>query len=197
MGAFSGFNNQITPCRNIDSCDDGPKYDGRTHSLPCKKNGLYKCPKCEGLCNTSQNFTAHIRFHYKNESPAERKRRTKAKYKNKSKLRLVNSEKNEAIRERNSRLVKKTEEETMVVAEQLEFYLKNNVETNVEGDVWIMEVVGGCPRKEQRRRRRSSPENPIGYVPVLVDGDVVRRRKGTKTSPEIVAGKSYRSSTQI
>ncbi|TXG73282.1 hypothetical protein EZV62_001861 [Acer yangbiense] len=65
MGAFSGFNNQITPYRNNDSSDDDSSDDG---------------PEISQLTSDS-----------KNESPAEKKRRIRAKYKNKSRLRLVNS----------------------------------------------------------------------------------------------------------
>lgn len=64
------------------------EYDGRTHSLPCKKYGPYKCPKCNGGFNTSQAFAAHMSSHYKYETGAERKRRLSARFK-KGNLRLV------------------------------------------------------------------------------------------------------------
>ncbi|KAJ4724129.1 C2H2-like zinc finger protein [Melia azedarach] len=56
-------------------------YDGRTHSLPFKKYGPYKCPKCSGEFDVSQTFAAHMWSHYKNETSAERKKRLAERYK--------------------------------------------------------------------------------------------------------------------
>lgn len=64
--------------------------DGRTHSLPCKKYGPYKCPRCLRVFDTSQFFAAHMGSHYRSESTAERRRRQAAKYRKKN-LRLVHS----------------------------------------------------------------------------------------------------------
>ncbi|TXG73584.1 hypothetical protein EZV62_002163 [Acer yangbiense] len=67
------------------------KYDGRTHSLPCKKYRPYKCPKCNMVFNSSQKFASHMLSHYRNESSSEKKRRLTARNKRKNKFQLVSS----------------------------------------------------------------------------------------------------------
>ncbi|KAJ0019969.1 hypothetical protein Pint_31292 [Pistacia integerrima] len=71
-----------------DQTDQHEEYDGRTHSLPCKKYGPYTCPKCKGVFDISQTFAAHMWSHYKYESNAERNKRLAARYKKKN-LRLA------------------------------------------------------------------------------------------------------------
>lgn len=59
--------------------------DGRTHSLPYQKYGPYTCPNCNREFPTSQHFAAHMNSHYKNETPAQRKRRHQARLSSKNK----------------------------------------------------------------------------------------------------------------
>ncbi|CAN8270898.1 unnamed protein product [Cochlearia groenlandica] len=73
-----------------DEKSEKDRYDGRTHSLPYEKYGPYKCPKCEGVFETSQKFAAHMSNHYKNETYKEREKRLRAR--NKQKYRKLNRE---------------------------------------------------------------------------------------------------------
>ncbi|KAL5831896.1 hypothetical protein ACOSQ4_017250 [Xanthoceras sorbifolium] len=92
VGASRDFENKTTPHTNNNTSDDSREYDGRTHSLPCKKPGLYRCPKCLGVFHSSQKFASHMQYsHYRNESIAERNKRLTAKNKRKNKFRLVYS----------------------------------------------------------------------------------------------------------
>ncbi|XP_006281471.2 soluble scavenger receptor cysteine-rich domain-containing protein SSC5D [Capsella rubella] len=59
--------------------DDDESDDGRTHSIPCEKNGPYTCPKCNCVFNTSQKFAAHMLSHYKSETNEEKDRRLRAR----------------------------------------------------------------------------------------------------------------------
>ncbi|EOA33067.1 hypothetical protein CARUB_v10016400mg [Capsella rubella] len=67
------------------SCEENKKSDndGRTHSLQYKKNGPYTCPKCNGMFDTCQKFSAHISSHYKTETNKERAQRFRARNKKK------------------------------------------------------------------------------------------------------------------
>ncbi|KAH7560636.1 hypothetical protein JRO89_XS10G0058300 [Xanthoceras sorbifolium] len=90
VGVSIASKNKITPHTNNNSFDDGREYDGRTHSLPYKKPGLYRCPKCLGVFHSSQKFASHMQYsHYRNESIAQRNKRLTAKNKRKNKLQLV------------------------------------------------------------------------------------------------------------
>ncbi|KAH7560624.1 hypothetical protein JRO89_XS10G0056200 [Xanthoceras sorbifolium] len=92
VGVSRDSKNKTTPHTNNNTSDDGREYDGRTHSLPCKKSGLYRCPKCLGVFHSSQKFASHMQYsHYRNESIAERNKRLTAKNKRKNKFRLVYS----------------------------------------------------------------------------------------------------------
>ncbi|KAJ7979103.1 C2H2-like zinc finger protein [Quillaja saponaria] len=55
--------------------------DGRIHSLPHRKFGPYRCPKCLNIFQTSQQFAAHaVSQHYKFESAEEKTRRRDARF---------------------------------------------------------------------------------------------------------------------
>ncbi|KAL5831880.1 hypothetical protein ACOSQ4_017234 [Xanthoceras sorbifolium] len=93
VGVSIASKNKITPHTNNNSFDDGREYDGRTHSLPYKKPGLYRCPKCLGVFHSSQKFASHMQYsHYRNESIAQRNKRLTAKNKRKNKLQLFVNE---------------------------------------------------------------------------------------------------------
>ncbi|KAL9455333.1 hypothetical protein AB3S75_010698 [Citrus x aurantiifolia] len=78
------------------SSDEGKKkkakYDGRTHSLPHKKNGPYTCPKCNKAFAKSQIYAAHVSSgHYKFETPEQRAERLAARYPKRNTLQPVDT----------------------------------------------------------------------------------------------------------
>ncbi|EOA15194.1 hypothetical protein CARUB_v10028582mg [Capsella rubella] len=77
----SSSGNHLSQEEDEESDDD--EYDGRTHSIPCKKKGPYTCPKCNCVFDTSQKFSAHMLFHYKSETSKEKDRRLRARNKKK------------------------------------------------------------------------------------------------------------------
>ncbi|GKU94168.1 hypothetical protein SLEP1_g7696 [Rubroshorea leprosula] len=66
------------PAGGVDQSDHNVVgRDGRTHSLPSRKYGPYKCPwpRCMRVLPTSRRFAAHTLSHYAHETAAQRKRR--------------------------------------------------------------------------------------------------------------------------
>ncbi|GLT76567.1 hypothetical protein SLA2020_482200 [Shorea laevis] len=66
------------PAGGVDESDHNVVgRDGRTHSLPSRKYGPYKCrwPRCRRVLPTSQQFATHTVSHYSRETAAQRKRR--------------------------------------------------------------------------------------------------------------------------